>query len=119
MKVLLLEDYRDSAIALKALLELDGYEVDCARTLAAALDCLHDNAYDLALIDLMLPDSAELETFDAIHKAAPDLPVVILSALDEASIAVEAVKRGASSYLVKPVGTDMLRDKMIQAIARP
>jgi DNA-binding response OmpR family regulator len=119
MKVLLLEDYPDGAVILKKLLEHEGYQVECVSTLKAALECLHSNTYDIGLLDLMLPDSYGLNTLEAIRAAAPFLPVVILSALDDPALAVEALKQGARFYLRKPIEADKLLERMEIAMARP
>src|SRR5262245_22377883 len=56
---------------------------------------------DIVLLDLMLPDSEDLETFARVHARAPNLPVVILTGLDDVSLAARAVELGAQDYLLK------------------
>src|SRR5262245_28208913 len=56
---------------------------------------------DIVLLDLMLPDSEDLETFARVHARAPNLPVVILTGLDDVSTAGRAVELGAQDYLLK------------------
>jgi signal transduction histidine kinase len=56
---------------------------------------------DLVLLDLSLPDSHGFDTFETVHAAAPDVPVVVLSGLDDQGLAVRAVQEGAQDYLVK------------------
>ncbi len=58
-------------------------------------------AFDLVLLDLMLPDSEGLATFHAIRRAQPSVPIVILSGVDDIRIAARAVEAGAEAYLVK------------------
>ncbi|GIW05260.1 MAG: hypothetical protein KatS3mg060_0065 [Dehalococcoidia bacterium] len=70
-------------------------------TLRAGLERIDVDTIDVILLDLSLPDSAGLETFRAVHAAAPQLPIVILSGLDDEQLATAAVQAGAQDYLVK------------------
>ncbi|MBF0154533.1 MAG: response regulator [Magnetococcales bacterium] len=69
--------------------------------LAQALQELESHAFDILLIDLNLPDSVGLDTFERIRHHATTCPVIILSGLDDESQAIQAVRRGAQDYLVK------------------
>lgn len=72
-----------------------------AESLAEAVDILHNGAVDLVLLDLGLPDSSGLDTFLALQANAPDVPIIVMSGLDDEFLAVEAVRQGAQDYLVK------------------
>jgi len=103
-KVLLIEDNLGDARLVQEMLSEAGssafrlHTVDC---LLAALDALAHDAFDVALVDLSLPDSNGLETLLTIQRHAPGLPVVALTGLDSDSMALAAVERGAQDYLVK------------------
>ena len=71
-----------------------------AGTLAAALEKLVEPV-DLMLLDLNLPDSQDLETLRRLRGVAPDLPIVILTGIEDRQKAVEALSEGAQDYLVK------------------
>ncbi|MFY0309984.1 Glu/Leu/Phe/Val dehydrogenase dimerization domain-containing protein [Leisingera sp. D0M16] len=75
--------------------------VDLADNLADGLSRLAAGGIDLVLLDLVLPDSQELETLFRVRAAAPDTPVVILTAMDDLKLAANAVEAGASDFLVK------------------
>jgi len=75
--------------------------VDPASNLADGLARLAAGGVDLVLLDLVLPDSQELETLFRVRAAAPDTPVVILTAMDDVKLAASAVEAGASDFLVK------------------
>lgn len=77
------------------------YDVDVAGTLADALRLLEAYEYDAALLDLTLPDSTGLASFEQIHGAKPSLPVVILTMSEDDALALAAVGAGAQDYLVK------------------
>jgi PAS domain S-box-containing protein len=76
--------------------------VEWVRTLREGASAGASGGFDVALLDLGLPDSAGLETFTAFRAAAPELPVVILTGEAEEGAAVEAVRAGAEDYLWKP-----------------
>lgn len=76
-------------------------QVDTAERLSDAVRKLDTNAYDIILSDLNLPDSRGLATFDEVHRHAGELPILILSGLDDETAALDAVRAGAQDYLVK------------------
>lgn len=103
---LLIEDNPGDARLIREMLRdtgSQGASVDVSVTdrLATGLERLGDEKVDLVLLDLSLPDSTGLDTFEAIHAAAPGVPIVVLSGLDDEAVAIRAVHRGAQDYLVK------------------
>lgn len=104
IKVLLIEDNRIEARQTQHWLGAaqDGsFETEWVEQLQQAADRLPQGGIDIILLDLNLPDSRGLETFDKIHSLAPDLPVVVLTGEYDESIGPSAVERGAQDYLVK------------------
>ncbi|MBN1868547.1 response regulator [Candidatus Sumerlaeota bacterium] len=104
-RVLLLEDNPGDADLICDMLSRDGvggFEIRRAERLADAIACLK-NWYqvDLAIVDLGLPDSAGLDTLQSIRRAAPDIPVVVLTGNDDEATGIAAVQQGAEDYLVK------------------
>ncbi|RYE73502.1 MAG: EAL domain-containing protein [Oxalobacteraceae bacterium] len=77
------------------------YQVVWLRSLSEALDRLPQDDVDVILIDLVLQDSQGIETFDQIYAAAPHIPILTLSTLEDETLGVEAVQRGAQGYLSK------------------
>jgi diguanylate cyclase (GGDEF)-like protein len=77
------------------------FEVDWADGLEKALGQLAAGAYDLVLLDLVLPDSEGLATFTSLHLAHPEVPVIVLSGAGDEDIALRAVSEGAQDYLAK------------------
>src|SRR5512136_2257634 len=74
--------------------------------------------YDAVLIDLDMQGLDGLWLMDAIHEADPDTECIVLSALDEARLAVDCIKKGAGDYLTKPVLDDRLLAAVKQAVGR-
>ena len=68
---------------------------------ANGLTALSREPFDVVLLDLMLPDSSGLETFARVNAEVPELPIVVLTAVDDELQALQAVRRGAQDYLVK------------------
>jgi diguanylate cyclase (GGDEF)-like protein len=102
--VLLIEDSPEWALIAeqRLLRELNG----CAKvlhhdSLEGAKGTLLEGGFDCVLLDLMLPDSAGLETVRGVRTRAPQAPIVVLSGEDDESIALRAMHMGAQDYLVK------------------
>ncbi len=76
-------------------------QVTLAGSLGDGLEHLAGEACDAVLLDLTLPDSEGLRTLERFQIQAPDLPVIVLTGLDDDEIAAEAVRRGAQDFLVK------------------
>ncbi len=75
--------------------------IENADTLAKGLSCLSSGAKDVVLLDLGLPDSQGLNTFEKIHRAINHIPIVILTGFNDDPTGLEAVRQGAQDYLVK------------------
>jgi signal transduction histidine kinase len=103
VNVLLVEDRRAEAALIREILVSDDYasfEVTHVPRLSTVEDVATDEV-DVVLLDLHLPDSQGLETCTRMMEMEPELPIVVLSSLDDRALAVEAVRRGAQDYLVK------------------
>ncbi len=102
--LLLVEDNPADAHLLMETLEEaadQSWQITHVQRLSIALKHLASDHFDAILLDLSLPDSKELDTISQIRTAAQDLPIVVLTGLDDKQIAVQAVARGAQDYLVK------------------
>jgi signal transduction histidine kinase/DNA-binding response OmpR family regulator len=103
MAVLVVDDNPGDRDLVSAYLEetRSEYLVSCAPSLTSALDFLSKNDVDVVLLDLGLPDSQGIQTFRRFHETVPDLPIVVMTGLDDDRVGIEAVRRGAQDYLVK------------------
>jgi hypothetical protein len=87
--------------------------------LREALVQLTRNQFDLVLLDLSLPDSQGLEAFSRLHQQMPTLPIIVLTGLDDETMAIRSIQEGAQDYLVKgQVSGDLLIRSMRYAIGR-
>jgi serine phosphatase RsbU (regulator of sigma subunit) len=104
IKVLLIEDNQgDVRLIQEFLAEVSGlcFELETADRLSPGLARLREPGIDVVLLDLSLPDSRGLETFLRVHTQVPRVPIVVLSGLDDETLAIKAVQTGAEDYLVK------------------
>ena len=104
IKILLVEDNPGDAKSIREMLnELDDseYEIYHTTRLDNGLKILVKDDFDLILLDLCLPDSEGMDTFNIMKYNADDIPIIILTGLKEDIFAVSAVGRGAQDYLVK------------------
>ena len=100
-KVLLVEDDIKFARVLSRQLEKNNYTVSHCGKLSDFSRVAKNEQFDLVLLDLGLPDSSGLKTYDKVSKVVSDIPIVVLTGLDDEGVAVGAVKKGAQDYLVK------------------
>jgi CheY-like chemotaxis protein len=77
------------------------FQIESVGRLSEALTRLERKDIDLVLLDLGLPDSHGLVTFHKLRQVAPDVPVIVLTGIDDEELAVTAVQDGAQDYLVK------------------
>lgn len=103
-RLLLIEDDAgDRALLVDTLRRIDGQPFSTieAATVKDAVDALAEAKVDLILLDVNLPDSDGIQTFEKLNKAAPMIPIVLLTGMDDDNFALKAVQMGAQDYLVK------------------
>ncbi|MDX8478021.1 diguanylate cyclase response regulator [Mesorhizobium sp. VK24D] len=104
LNILLVEDNPGDARLIRELLT-DGnakaFMISTADRLAHGLEQFADQSFDLVLLDLFLPDSTGLDTLRQFQATAPDVPVIVLTGLNDEGSAIQAVRDGAQDYLVK------------------
>ncbi len=120
--ILLIEDNPDDVFLIQRLLGKSShnhFQVQCDTTLRAGLETLAGKAVDAVLLDLDLPDSKGIQTLIQAQEIAPDLPIVVLTGLDDERQGIEAVHRGAQDYLIKgKTSSDVLVRALNYAIHR-
>ncbi len=102
MRILVIEDEKRIADFLSRGMESAGYAVDVAHDGQTGLALSHSTAYDLIVLDLMLPDMDGLEVLEKIRNRKVSPPVMILSARNAVDDRVKGLELGADDYLVKP-----------------
>jgi two-component system response regulator GlrR len=110
-KILVVDDDKNLIELIKMRLEAASYEVTTAGREEEAVDAVRDQGFDLSIVDLRLIRQDGLALMEELHSVNPIMPVIILTAHGTIENAVEAMKRGAYSYLTKPFET---RDLLFQ-----
>jgi DNA-binding response OmpR family regulator len=117
IKVLLIEDNTgDYEIILKMLEKSETSEFELIHTprLSSGIELLENNTFDAILLDLGLPDSEGLESFNVILKKHPEIPTIILTGLAVEETGIQSIKYGAQDYLVKGEFNGKLLTRAIQ-----
>jgi signal transduction histidine kinase len=104
IRVLLVEDNAIEAKFLSADFAKRGgseFSLETARTLSEAFAILENTSIDVILLDLFLTETYGLQTLSIVRERTPDVPVVVLTGLNDEAIALQALKHGAQDYLIK------------------
>ena len=107
-RVLIVDDEAHVRSMIGATLEHQGYEVHLATGGVEAADRLERNAYDLVLTDIVMQEGSGITLLERIHAQYPNLPVVMVTAIHDISVAIDSMRRGAYDYLLKPFERDHL-----------
>lgn len=101
-KILVIDDDDNLLVVIRMRLESANYEVVTALREKDAIEAVRKQTFDISIIDLQLAHQDGISLMEEVHLISPDMPVIILTAYGSIESAVEAMKRGAYSYLTKP-----------------
>jgi len=107
-RILMIDDDETIRKAIATVLKEKGYIVDTAESGQVAVRKSETEIYDLALIDIRLPDMDGVQLLTAMKETAPKMVKIIITGYPSLQNAVEAVNKGADGYIVKPVKMDEL-----------
>ncbi|AQQ08937.1 Autoinducer 2 sensor kinase/phosphatase LuxQ [Sedimentisphaera cyanobacteriorum] len=112
-RILVIEDNKNDSSLIKLSFKKSRHsyllKADFAEDLKTGLDFIQNNSYNLVLTDLGLPDSEGVATLTSVKKSSEDIPIIVLTGLDDDKIGLESIKNGASDYIVK-------NDQMIHSL---
>jgi DNA-binding NtrC family response regulator len=111
-RILIVDDDENIRKVLQAILEDERYNVETADTARKAIDLTKQNFYNLALIDVRLPDMEGIELLTRIRDTTPRMRKIIITGYPTLQNAIEAVNRNADAYIMKPFDVD----KVLKAI---
>ena len=106
VNIMVVDDEEIVRDSLTSWLEEDGYHVEAVESGKRALERLPERAWDLMLVDLKMPGMDGIQLMDEVHKASPEMLVIIMTAYATVDTAVKAMKKGAYDYFVKPFNPD-------------
>jgi PAS domain S-box-containing protein len=122
LKILMIEDNPGDIVLLKEILRETGCDLSklvSVSYLSEGLRRLSTESFDAILLDLSLPDSQGLETLTRTYQCAPEIPIIVLTSLDDEETAVESAQAGAEDYLIKgKIGPSSLGRTLRYAVGR-
>ncbi len=116
-KILIVDDEKNYPTIIGELLKEEGYEPVTAASSLMAIDILKKNYIDLVLTDVKMPGMDGIELLEQIRSMIPDLPVIIMTAYGSVEKAVEAMEKGAYTFILKPFDNDTLVAHIKKAIS--
>lgn len=118
IKILFLEDEPVIREVLAEYMKVKGYEVTEAATGTEAIEALHTTCFDMAVLDIIVPDKNGLEVLAYIREQPFDLPVIMLTALEDEQTQLKAFNAYADDYVVKPASPIILLKRMEAVLRR-
>ncbi|MDH3732486.1 MAG: protein kinase [Gemmatimonadota bacterium] len=113
-RILVVDDDENNREVLRRRLEREGHAPECAVNGVEALERVAESPYDLVLLDVMMPEMDGYETLDRLKgdPSTRDIPVIMISALDDIRSIVRCIENGAEDYLPKPFDPVLLRARI-------
>ena len=117
-RLLIVDDNKNNSKTLKLIFGKKGYYVESAENGRQAITKVENGDFDLALLDIRLPDMDGIELLHSLKKIQPDLACVMVTAYASSETAVQALNRGASGYIIKPVNIDEVSAKIEETLEK-
>src|SRR5213594_2862154 len=117
-KILVVDDEESVVVTIKAILQLDGYDVTTATKFGDAERLVRERTFDLVLTDLRLDDGDGIEILRTIQQRSPDTVTIMLTGYASLESAVQSLRAGAYDYLVKPSEVEELRNTVTRGVER-
>jgi putative nucleotidyltransferase with HDIG domain len=115
-RILIVDDEAHVRSMIGATLERQGYDVQLAASGREALDLLERNSFDLVLTDIVMQDGNGITLLERMRAQQPNLPVVMVTAIHDISVAIDSMRRGAYDYLLKPFEREHLLSTVLRAL---
>lgn len=115
-RILVVDDEAHVRSMIGATLERHGYDVQLATSGRDAFEALEQNTFDLVLTDIVMQDGNGITLLERIHAQHPNLPVVMVTAIHDISVAIDTMRRGAYDYLLKPFEREHLVSTVQRAL---
>jgi putative nucleotidyltransferase with HDIG domain len=115
-RILVVDDETPVRTMIAAALERQGYDIELASGGLEALETVELNNFNLVLTDIVMQDVNGIALLERIHALQPNLPVVMVTAVHDISVAIDSMRRGAYDYLLKPFENDQLLNTVGRAL---
>ncbi len=115
--VLVVDDEKNILSTLSRALRIENYEVDVAGSAPIALEKLATKAYDLVLVDVMMPEMDGITMLRKLRDAGNEVPVIVMSGHGTIDTAIEATRLGARDFIEKPIASERLLLSLEHALA--
>jgi len=102
IRILVVDDEAHVRSMIGATLERQGYDVQLASSGREAVDTLDRNTFELVLTDIVMQEGNGIALLERIHAQRPNVPVIMVTAIHDISVAIDSMRRGAYDYLLKP-----------------
>jgi len=116
--LLVVDDEADFAKMIQKTLVKEGYHVDAATSATQAIALQRKHSYDLALVDMRMPEMTGLELLQYLKVRDKKIFVMIMTAYGSFSVGIESLRKGACDYLSKPFKLNTLKEKVVEALTR-
>jgi CheY-like chemotaxis protein len=119
-RILVVDDIEENRSVLERRLRREGHSVACAENGKRALEAVQKDSFDIVLLDVMMPEMDGFETLDRLKSSAEtrEIPVIMISALDDIASIIHCIERGAEDYLPKPFDPILLRARISACLDR-
>lgn len=118
MKILIAEDEPIMLKTMELKLKRDGHQVITATNGRDAIELIENNEIDLVITDIMMPYTSGLEILGYVKNMARKIPVIVLSAMGQENVVVEAFNLGADDYITKPFSPNELSLRVMRFAAK-
>jgi DNA-binding NtrC family response regulator len=117
-RLLVVDDEADFLKLIERILAQAGYRVDTAVSATEAIALQRKNPYDLAIVDLRMPEMTGLELLQYLKVRDKSIFVILMTAYGSFSVGIEALRKGACDYVAKPFKNKVLKEKVAEALQR-
>jgi DNA-binding NtrC family response regulator len=117
-RILVVDDEEIVIRSCLRILEGNGFQIETARDGREALQQVEQNAYDIMILDIMMPNVSGLDVLQRVKESHPDIEVIMITGLSQIDTAVQAMKLGAFDYISKPFEPDELKLVVQRAVER-
>jgi len=117
-RLLIVDDEAVIRDGLKRILEGESFVVETCSSGFHAIEIIQQREFDLIITDLKMPGMSGMDVLKSVRTLQPDIPVILITGYASVDTAVEAMKNGASDYISKPFGPDIILEKVQKALSQ-